>query len=521
MGRNFRRGDAGQMYLMPPDAREWLPPRHLAWELLAVTAEMDLAAFTSWYRADGQGRPAYDPAMMVALAGYCYCKGIRSSRAIELATFDDVGARVICGNLHPDHSTIARFIARHEEPVKGLLVQSIAACAREGLVSVDVVAGDGTKVKANASMAANVTAGQLDLQIGELEALIAGEVGAWVSQVAAADEAEQGAGGGPRGPGAPPARAAQTLARRQRARARLEAEAAAGDQEAEAARAGKIRKLEARAARRRERAARLEAEAAARAAGYQRRAAAKAAAGSARRPDGRVPAAPGDHRDVRAARRAADNAGQALAQAIAARAAPPPPGKVNTTDPASKVMPGKHGGFLQACNPQIVACATQVILSVAAHDSPADVRALHPALARTRANLDAAGITGPIRAALWDAGYASDDNFTAPCEAELYVAVTREARQTGRLRDGRQPATMKPSWQQMAARLDTPRGKALYKQRAAIIEPVFAQLFARLGRHLNYRDGKADLELHLWAASHNLLKAIRARRRTAAAAAAS
>ena len=40
---------------------------------------------------------------------------------------------------------------------------------------------------------------------------------------------------------------------------------------------------------------------------------------------------------------------------------------------------------------------------------------------------------------------------------------------------------MMPSWEQMAARLDTPEGKALYKQRGAIIEPVFAQLFARLG----------------------------------------
>ena len=68
----------------------------------------------------------------------------------------------------------------------------------------------------------------------------------------------------------------------------------------------------------------------------------------------------------------------------------------------------------------------------------------------------------------------------------------------------------------MAARLDAPEGKALYRQRAGIIEPVFAQLFARLGRSLHYRDTKADLELHLWAASHNLLKAIRAQAHRAA-----
>ena len=72
---------------------------------------------------------------------------------------------------------------------------------------------------------------------------------------------------------------------------------------------------------------------------------------------------------------------------------------------------------------------------------------------------------------------------------------------------------MLPSWQDMTARLDTPEGRQLYKQRAATIEPVFAQLTARLGRTLSYRGDLADAELALWAASHNILKAITARSR--------
>ena len=63
----------------------------------------------------------------------------------------------------------------------------------------------------------------------------------------------------------------------------------------------------------------------------------------------------------------------------------------------------------------------------------------------------------------------------------------------------------------MAARLDTPKGRAVYKQRKAIIDPVFAQLFARFGRTLNYRGDMVDTEIHLWAADCNSLKAIRAR----------
>ena len=68
----------------------------------------------------------------------------------------------------------------------------------------------------------------------------------------------------------------------------------------------------------------------------------------------------------------------------------------------------------------------------------------------------------------------------------------------------------------MTARLDTPEGRLLYRQRAATIEPVFAQLTARLGRTLHYRGSPIDAELALWAASHNILKAIGARQRAAA-----
>jgi transposase len=527
--QNFvRGGDPGQGYLLPPDVRDWLPAGHLAWELLGLAGEMDLAPFTSWYRADGQGRAAYHPGMMVPLVCYCFCKGIRSSRAIEAATFDDVGARVICGNLHPDHSTIHRFITRHEQPVKGLLAASVVACAKQGLVKVDVVAGDGTKVKANASAAANATLDGLGLQIAELEALVAAEVDAWVEQARAEDAADgvdggddppggdgpaSGQGGGPQRSGRARAAAAGTLARRRAARDRLATAEQARQAEAAAARAAKITRLEDRAARAAASAAAQAAAADARAAAWAAKAAAKAAAGSRKRPDGRVPAGADTSAHVTRARRAAATAQTALAEALTAPAAAGKPGKINTTDPSSKMMQAKNGGFGQLHNIQALASKDQVILGIGTHPSPADVAGLHPLLDKARATLDAAGIRTKIAKALFDAGYASDTNFTTPCQPELYVAVTKEARQTGRLTDGKHPKTTKQSWQQMAAKLATPDGKALYRQRAGIIEPVFAQLFARLGTRLHYRDQRTDLELHLWAATHNILKAIRARQR--------
>ena len=70
------------------------------------------------------------------------------------------------------------------------------------------------------------------------------------------------------------------------------------------------------------------------------------------------------------------------------------------------------------------------------------------------------GTDAVVRAkAVFDAGYASDANFTTAAEAELYVALARESVQAGRS-DGRQPQSALPSWQDMAARLDTPEGKA-------------------------------------------------------------
>ena len=67
---------------MPPSLHDWLPQDHLAWFVLAAVEQMDLSAFYADYRADGHGRAAHEPAMMLALLLYGYAKGQRSSRVI-------------------------------------------------------------------------------------------------------------------------------------------------------------------------------------------------------------------------------------------------------------------------------------------------------------------------------------------------------------------------------------------------------------------------------------------------------
>src|SRR3954471_8105935 len=190
MAQNFIACDREQELLLPPSVRDWLPEEHLAWFVLDAVAEMDLAAFYAGYRDDGWGRAAHDPAMMVALFVYAYATGVRSSRAIERRCEADVAFRVITANHAPDHATIARFRARHENAISDLFGEVLALCARAGLVNVGVVAVDGTKIAAAATHHATRTYADIALEILE--------------EAAAADAAEDELYGDARGDELPP-----------------------------------------------------------------------------------------------------------------------------------------------------------------------------------------------------------------------------------------------------------------------------------------------------------------------------
>src|SRR3954447_16920298 len=82
--------------------------------------------------------------MMVALLLYSYAIGERSSRAIERRCEEDIASRVICANRAPDHATIAQFRVRHQDALAQTFTQVLGLCARAGLVSVGLVAVDGT-----------------------------------------------------------------------------------------------------------------------------------------------------------------------------------------------------------------------------------------------------------------------------------------------------------------------------------------------------------------------------------------
>src|SRR4051812_28039932 len=176
MGQNFIECRREQGFLLPPDVREWLPADHLSWFVIDAVADMNLDAFYGAYRADGHGRAADEPSLMVALILYAFATKVRSSRAIECHCRQDVAHRVITANLVPDQATIARFIGRHEHALAELFGEVLKLCARAALVRPGVVSIDGTRIAGNASPEVNYEFEQLAREL--------------VAQVTATDAAE-------------------------------------------------------------------------------------------------------------------------------------------------------------------------------------------------------------------------------------------------------------------------------------------------------------------------------------------
>lgn len=502
MRRNFLVCDRERDLEMPRSPREWLPPGHLCWRVLDVVGELDLSAFENGYRADGQGGAAYPPSVLTALLFYCYSKGIRSSRGVEQACWDDLGCRIITANRPVDHSTVARFIRRHRDALTQLFVQVLALCGRRGLVDMSAVAVDGSPMEANASRDSNKGLSRLDTVIHRCEEEISKLMDDALDHArrletydstGADDEA---CDDWPR-----LSRLCDLLARARTAKDRLYRRALPSANEIRI----KVEAAERIVARARQR---LAAETAAhqeKLAKYQARTEADRAAGH-RAANGRPPV-PLELKTVLIRQRARlVKATAHLERARRPEPMPHPAAVASLSDPDSRLQLGKHGGYLQGYNLQIVCARRQILLAIDVHDNPSDRTALIPMVRKTQENQRAAGLPGDILLWLADSGYACAASFDALADLPLLVSVTSDADQAG-FPAKRQNA---PAGQQaMAARLATPAGRSQYRQRSTLVEPGFAQLFQRFGRHLNYRGHRAvDAEIKLLGTVHNLTKLV-------------
>jgi transposase len=451
MTKTFRAYSLDQQLLLPPDMRSWLPEGDVALFVSDVVDQLDLSAIYAAYEiGEGRGQPPYHPAMMVKLLLYGYCIGTASSRKLERATYRDVAFRVLAGDQHPDHDSIAEFRRRHLGALGALFVQVLRLCQAAGLVKLGHVALDGTKLKANASKHKAMSYARMEETERQLEAEVRALL-AQAEQVDAAEDAQYGCGR--RGDELPAelARRESRLVKIRAAKAALEHEAQArAAQEADAARA----KLAAREQR----------------------------VGSAKGPLPKVP--------------------------DPAQARPEPTAQRNFTDPESRIMvDGATKEFVQGYNAQAaVDSHAQVIVACGVTQAAGDVGQFVPMLEQ------AIGDAGqpPVHVTA-DAGYFSEANLTAPQFAaiEFYVPPDRHSHtrevSAGRSRQG-------PFSEAMRSKLQTAAGRAVYARRKTIPEPVFGQIKQARGFRRFWLRGirKVQAEWALICLTHNLLKLFRA-----------
>jgi transposase len=462
---------------------------------------MDLSRFEDAYRLGAAGRPAYDPAMMVALLLCSYARGNRSSRGIERACQEDVAYKVITGMRTPDHSTIAEFRRRHEAELAELFDDVLGLCREAGLVSVGVIAIDGTKIKANASMDQNRS--------------YRGVVGEILREAEETDRREDELYGDARGDELPE-RLCTAEGRRaalQDAKRRIqERKGRAVDGEGEVSERVVIdpQRLVTGHNGRREwsRVARRELE---------------------ERREGERRAIPRDREDrlFDAARRfeqnhevelsaneayerwrsiARDRRGRRLHGNNSKPFVAPqlPEGTINLSDPDSRVMRTQGTPPRQAYNAQTAVNDKQIILAAEVTVDAADFGHLEPVLDTTLRHLQRHGVTDVPEAVIGDAGDWHTAQMQAITERGIEVLVPPD----GNTREGKRPGWENGLYEQMRDKLSTERGRTLYAQRKISVEPVYGQIKynRRIDRFMRRGRAAAQSEWRLVTATHNLLK---------------
>lgn len=517
--------------------REWLPPDHPVWTVIAIVGRLDTSAFHQRRRVGGVGRAGYDPDMLVALLIWAWSQGMRSSRRIERACADVVSYRVICAGDGPDHATIARFRADNHAACRQLFTEVLVLAAQLGLGRLETVALDGVKIASNASLSANRSASGL-AKAAEAEAARIAE--AAVSAHAATD-AEEDAIYGDANPELVPAELADPASREARideALARLATEATDPDDpddpddrppptsptesvEPESVprdRSARIAQAQARieaevAAERVERQDMVQQYLARIAAGEKitgtvpaevktalaERQLARAIAGSQakharwaaldagpaqhRRNAGRRPVPVEQNARVRQAQDRLEKA--RAAAATRAEAAEATKRMANVTDPQSRMQPVRGGGWVQGYNCQAVTAADGLIVATGVGTSTVDNQyyldmadkavAAAELITRHRSTDPSEPTAESIGIVLADAGYCTRENLTAPGPDRLIA--------TGKSRDLHAAAIDDPAEgpppegndpiAAMTHRLRTPEGMATYAQRSHIAETPF------------------------------------------------
>lgn len=461
MTKAFVSDEINQSLIMPPSLHDWLREDHLSRFVADLVPSLDLSAFyASYEEKDGRGKAAYHPVMMARVILYGYCIGVVSSRQIEKETYEDVAFRYLSGDEHPDHTTINEFRKRHLKALEGLFLQVLALCQAAGLVKMGHVALDGTKKQANASKHKAMSYGRMD----EAEQRLRAQVAELLARAEATDAAED-------------------EMERQGYSDKLPKELAT--------REGRLKKIaEAKAA--------LEAEARQKA--EQKKAQAEARIVERQQQEeetgkkigGRPPQVPDPE--------------QAKPENSAQR---------NFTDSDSRIMAdgANKGSFVQAYNAQIAVDAeAQIIVAADVTQQVNDKQQLAPMFEQVEKNTGAKPVAGSADNGYWTPEQIADKRVEG---IDLHVATGRDKHGASEKNSSSaDPVKAATALEQMKQKLQTDAGRAIYKMRKAIVEPVFGQIKeCRHFRRFSLRGlENVKAEWKLVCLTHNILKLFRSGR---------
>jgi transposase len=162
--------DPSQVVLFSQSVEDALPSESDVRGFSDVMGCLDYSVIES--KCSERGCPPYPPSVMARILGYAYSKGVRSSRKIEEMLKVDVRFMWLAGGLKPDHNTVSRFRKENWRELEGLFKDSVRVCTEAGLVFLNVVATDGTKIAAAASKRRVCSQSKLERQLAAVEKIL-------------------------------------------------------------------------------------------------------------------------------------------------------------------------------------------------------------------------------------------------------------------------------------------------------------------------------------------------------------
>src|ERR1700720_3351051 len=142
-----------QMSWRAVDVERLVDEDHPARAIWALIGRRDLGQFYQGIASSAEegGRPAFDPQLLISLWVYAYSQGIGSAREVARRCEYDPAFQWLTGLEEVNYHTLADFRVEKQKELDGLFTQVLAALSKEGLITLEQVMQDGTKIRALAS----------------------------------------------------------------------------------------------------------------------------------------------------------------------------------------------------------------------------------------------------------------------------------------------------------------------------------------------------------------------------------